>query len=151
MSTTILANNIGKLGFKTCIINKKDWTYDDIIPLVETNKIFIFSTDDVGHGDFGRFNTEEIKKDKWKHAYGIIKCGNYEDVSKSEIDVVFSVIPKHSFDNLKVITSCLKTEQECSVCNKISKHVKIDTELGLIYCLECYSKMPSYSMATIYV
>jgi len=149
MSISILASNIEKLGFKTSIIGKKDWTYDDIIPLVEPKKIFIFSTDDVGHGDFGRFNTEEIKKDKWKHAYGIIKCDNYKDASKSEIDVVFSVVPKHSFDNLKIISSCLKTEQECSICNKISKHVKIDTELGLIYCLECYSKIPSYSTATI--
>ena len=151
MNDTILANNIEKLGFKTSIIKKKDWTYGDIIPLVESNKIFIFSTDDVGHGDFGRFNTEEIKKDKWKHAYGIIKCGDYGDASKSGIDVVFSVIPQHSFDNLKVISSCLKTEQECSVCNKISKHVKIDTEIGLVYCLECYSKIPRYSMATFFL
>lgn len=148
MSISVLTSNIETLGFKTSIIKKKDWSYSDVIPLVESNKIFIFSTDDVGYGDFGRFNPEEIKKDKWNHAYGIIRCGNYKGQNKTEIDVSFSVIPKHSFNNLKVIASCLKTEQECSICNKMSKHVKIDTSIGLVYCLECYPKIPSYSVAT---
>lgn len=145
---SILAENINNIGFKASIIKKKNWSYSDINHSFEPNRIFIFSTEDVGYGDFGLSYPDEIKKDKWQNAYGIIRCINYKGASNSEISVSFSVIPKISFNNIKIISAFLKTEQECSICNKISKHVKIDTEIGLVYCLDCYSNIPRYCVAT---
>ena len=144
MEIDTLVNNIQTLGFKTYVINKKDWKYIDISHLFEPKKIFIFSTTDVGYGDFGLSFPEEIKKEKWKNAYGVIQYHDYID--SDEIGVAFSVIPKSSFNNTKIIAVCLSLESECAVCKRKFAHVKIDTELGLVYCLDCYSQIPSFSL-----
>lgn len=141
MEINTLVNNIQTLGFKTFVINNHNWKYSDFSHLFEPNKIFIFSTDDVGYGEYGLMYPEEIKKDKWQNAYGIIQCADYE--GSSEIGVMFSVIPKACFDNVRIISACLKAEQECSFCNKISKHVKIDTDFEFIFCMDCYSQITS--------
>jgi hypothetical protein len=144
MEIDTLVKNIQTLGFKTYVITKKGWTYSDISHLFEPKKIFIFPTTDVGYGDYGRSYPEEIKKEKWQDAYGIIQCLDYN--GSDEIGVAFSVIPKTSFNNTKIIAACLSLEQECSVCKRRFAHVKIDIELGLVYCLECYSQIPSFSL-----
>jgi hypothetical protein len=148
MEIDTLVSNITSLGFKTHVILKKDWKYSDISHLFEPKKVFIFSTEDVGCGEFGLSYPDEIKKEKWLNAYGIVQCIDYKDTAMTEIGVSFSVIPKLSFDKIKIIASCLKSEQECSICNKISKHVKIDTEIGLVYCMDCYRHVPTYSVLT---
>ena len=146
MEIDTLVVNIKSLGFKTHVISNKDWKYSDISHLFEPKKVFIFSTEDVGHGEFGLCYPDEVSKEKWLNAYGIIQCIDYKGSTNSEITVSFSVIPKLYFDKIKIIAACLKSEQECSVCKKISKHVKIDTEIGLVYCMDCYRHVPSYSV-----
>ena len=120
-----------KMGYSVGIIRHKNWKVMDFKKELFSGSIILFDTSEVGHGEFGEKNPEEIKKEKWKDAIGIIQ---YE---KGKL--MFTVIPKGINYTENVIRPYFNEINVCMICKSDKVHVKIDTTSGLVICKSCYN------------
>jgi hypothetical protein len=128
-----LSKNIQELGFITHIINKPHWKFLDYKDSLKPNSVFIFDTS-VGCGEFAERYPQEVSKDKWKNAFGLMRC---HSTSENKFGISFSVIPKHVVDDKETVSLFLNVVSTCTSCGKVTPHVTIYHETKEVYCMEC--------------
>ena len=127
------SKHIQGFGNTTHIINNSSWKFIDYMDSLKPDSVFIFDTS-VGCGEFAEKYPQEVLKDKWKDAFGLMRCHSTNECKRS---ISFSVIPKHVIHDKETVRLFLNVVSTCTSCGEVTQHVKIYHETKDVYCLEC--------------
>ena len=114
------------------IITHRNWKPQEFTQDLLSNSILLFDTSEVGLGEFGEKNKEDVKDEKWTNAIGIIQYLDNE--------VIITVIPKGINYTENVVRPYLRRVNMCMICRSDKVRVKIDDTTGLVICKTCYDK-----------
>ena len=128
-----LQKNIQSLGYSSYTINKTNWKFLDYQDSLKPNSVHIFDTL-VGCGQFAEMYPNEVSKDKWKNAYGLMRSHSSEN---GKCRLSFSVIPKHVIEDIQTVRLFLNVKSTCTACGEVTEHVTIYHESKEVYCMEC--------------
>ena len=120
-----LKKNLEEMGHTVHTIHTADWKFKDVF---RENTLVLFDTL-TGFGEFGEQKPEEIKKEKYINAIGIVICWELPKLA-------VAVIPKY-ITNKETIACFIKTKQECTGCFRMKEHVKIFHQTGDVFCMDC--------------